>query len=237
MRTLSETELLDLWEIGYQRHPLDRALLALTMALPDTSYESLADWPLGQRNLALTKFYSQCFGPRLRAWTTCRNCGEKLEFEMDTDLLAAGETWERDGPNEPIIVNGRAFRLPSSRDLALAANETNPSLGAVRIVENCLMESTRAVRWSENDLSEIGEKLALADPLAEIRVNAPCPECGNDGKETLDLVSFIWNKIEARIRHLLLDIHILASAYGWSEADILAMSKNRRSMYIEMVQA
>ena len=237
MQTLTETELLDLWESGCHRHPLDRALLALTRALPNASYESLVDWPLGRRNQALTKFYSQCFGPRLRAWTACRNCGEKLEFEMDVDVLATGKMSDTDALNGPVIVNGRAFRLPSSRDLAMAATETDPSAGAVRIVESCLMEPSGAVQWSEDELSEIGEKFALADPLAEIRVNAPCPECGNDGKETLDLVSFVWTEIEARIRHLLLDIHVLASAYGWSEADILSMSKNRRSMYIEMVQA
>jgi hypothetical protein len=237
MQTLTEAELLDLWESGCHRHPLDRALLALKRALPNASYESLSDWPLGRRNQALTKFYSQCFGPRLRAWTACRNCGEKLEFEMDADLLAGAETSGCNGLNEPVIVNGRAFRLPNSRDLALAANETDPSAGAVRIVESCLMEPSETVHWSEDELSELGETFALADPLAEIRVNAPCPECGNDGKETLDLVSFVWTEIEARIRGLLLDIHILASAYGWSEADILSMSKNRRSMYIEMVQA
>lgn len=237
MQTLTEAELLDVWESGCHRHPLDRALLVLTRAFPNTAYESLADWPLGRRNQALTKFYCQCFGPRLRAWTACRNCGQKLEFEMDADLLATGKISESDALSGLVIFNGRTFRLPSSRDLALAANETDPSAGAVRIVESCLMEPSETVHWSNDELSEIGEKFALADPLAEIRVNAPCPECGNDGKETLDLVSFVWTGIEARIRHLLFDIHILASAYGWSEADILSMSKNRRSMYIEMVQA
>src|SRR5260221_5093294 len=111
MRTLSEADLLDLWERSCGRHPLDRALLALAAALPDRSYESLSGWPLGRRNQALTNLYYQCFGPRLRAWTACRNCGEKLEFEMDTELLAGEGTWESDGPNEPVIVNCKAFRL------------------------------------------------------------------------------------------------------------------------------
>ena len=158
MLELTETELLDLWESGNHRHPLDRALLALKRTLPNASYESLANWPLGRRNQALTKFYSQCFGPRLRAWTVCGNCGERLEFEMDADLLAIGKISESDALDGPVIVNGRAFRLPNSRDLALAANETDPSAGAVRIVESCLTEPSETVQWSEEDLSKIGEK-------------------------------------------------------------------------------
>lgn len=237
MQTLTETELLDLWESGCHRHPIDRALLTLARALPDTSYDSLAGWPLGRRNQALTNFYSQCFGRHLRAWTACPTCGEKLEFEMDAELLSGEETWEGKGASDPVTVNGWTLRLPTSRDLAVVADETDPITGALRIVEGCLVEPSAPGEWSEEELSEIGERLSMADPLAEIRVSVPCPACGNDRKETLDLVSFIWTEIEARVRRLLFDVHTLASAYGWSEADILSLSENRRSMYLEMVQA
>jgi hypothetical protein len=121
--------------------------------------------------------------------------------------------------------------------LAVAADETDPITGALRIVESCLVEPSAPGEWSKKELSEIGETLSMADPLAEIQVSVPCPGCGNDGKETLDLVSFVWTEIEARVRRLLFDVHTLASAYGWSEADILSLSENRRSMYLEMVQA
>jgi hypothetical protein len=237
MRTLSDAELLDLWESGCDRHPIDRALLTLARALPETSYDRLADWPLGRRNQALTKFYSQCFGPHLRAWTACPNCGEKLEFEIEVDLLSPKETYESQDRTEPVTVNSWTLRLPTSRDLAVAANETDPITGALRIVESCLVGPGTPDEWPEEQLSEIGEKLSMADPLAEIRVNVSCPECGSDGKETLDLVSFVWAEIEARVRRLLFEVHTLASAYGWSEAEILSLSENRRSMYLEMVQA
>jgi hypothetical protein len=41
----------------------------------------------------------------------------------------------------------------------------------------------------------------------------------------------------ARARRLLIEVHSLASAYGWSETDILSMSEPRRALYLEMVQA
>jgi hypothetical protein len=34
-----------------------------------------------------------------------------------------------------------------------------------------------------------------------------------------------------------MDVHALASAYGWSEREILALSDTRRRLYLEMVSA
>jgi hypothetical protein len=34
---------------------------------------------------------------------------------------------------------------------------------------------------------------------------------------------------------MLVEVHKLASAYGWREADILAMSATRRSMYLNII--
>ena len=34
---------------------------------------------------------------------------------------------------------------------------------------------------------------------------------------------------------MLLDIHALARAYGWSESDILALPPRRRQAYLELV--
>jgi hypothetical protein len=53
----------------------------------------------------------------------------------------------------------------------------------------------------------------------------------------LDLPAFLWTEIEAQVRRLLLDIHTLAVAYGWSEREILSLSDARRRLYLEMVQA
>lgn len=37
------------------------------------------------------------------------------------------------------------------------------------------------------------------------------------------------------MQHLLYDVHLLAQAYGWSEASILAMSPKRRQTYLDWV--
>src|SRR6266404_5356024 len=94
MRPISDADFLGLWECGFRRHPLDRALLALASALPEMSYAELADWPLGRRNQALTRLRCLCFGPFLRGWTACVKCSEKLEFEINAKRLTGEETEE-----------------------------------------------------------------------------------------------------------------------------------------------
>ena len=60
-----------------------------------------------------------------------------------------------------------------------------------------------------------------------------CPGCGSEWEDTLDLTLFVWAEIEARARRVLLDVHDLARAYGWTEDATLRLSERRRRLYLE----
>jgi hypothetical protein len=231
VRAFSNSGILDLWERGIGLHPVDRNLLALGAALPETPYEDLADWPLGRRNRALAELLFSFFRPELQGWVACPQCNEKLEFQMDGRTLIGQEGT---GPEGPIAVNGRLFRLPNSRDLARAVREPDAALAALRLLESCWLEGESP---SEDDVDEVGEKLALADPLAEIRLTFHCPNCSHEWEETLDLGEFVWAKIESLAKRLLREVHALGTAYGWTENEILSLSEPRRSLYLQMVEA
>ncbi len=234
MRGLSSTDFLNLWERGLRLHPLDRGLLlALSSGVQGTASDNPADWPLGKRNKALAELRSMCFGPRLEAWTACAQCGEKLEFGMDLNALTA------EAPTSaPVEIEGKLFRLPTSRDLARVSGETNPQRAAVTILNACRLDADGAGHpWTDRELEAAGERLALADPLAETRLQFECPACGSRWDENLDITSFLWTEVEARARKLLLEVHTLASAYGWSEPEILALSETRRAFYLEVAHA
>ncbi len=237
MRALSSADFLGLWERGIRLHPLDRGLLALSAALPEVPHENLADWPLGRRNSALINLHSSTFGPSLRGWTCCPHCEEKMEFEMDGQALVKQRDDGDPATGETIEVKGRQFRLPTSRDLAQAAAETDSRAAAIRLIERCHIGNPESGGWSADDLEEVGEHMALADPMAETRLALHCPACGNEWNETLDIASFLWAEIEARAKRLLWEIHIFASTYGWTEAEILCLSETRRALYLEMVRA
>jgi hypothetical protein len=239
MRALSNADFLSLWESGRELHPLDQGLLAIHTALPETTEENVADWPLGRRNRALAELRCACFGSALQGWTDCSQCGEKLEFNMDGRVLAEQHLAQMEqGQAATIVVEGRTFRLPTSRDLARIAGEQEPSAAALRLLEACRVESLSEGEQSSAEYVEsVGEQMAAADPLAEIVVTFECPVCRDSRNEVLDLPAFLWAEIEARVKRLLLEIHTLASAYGWSEGEILALSDARRRLYLEMVQA
>jgi hypothetical protein len=231
MRMLSNLDFLQLWERGSVLHPLDRALLTLSTALPQEPYGTLADWPLGQRNAALADVRRACFGTKMQAWVACPQCGERLEFEMDVDALN-----EEPGQAQ-VDFRGRNFRLPTSRDLAQVVKEQDSRDAALQLAQRCCLGDLKLDALSEEDLDHLGDCLAQADPMAETRLNLSCARCGAHWYESLDLADWLWSEIDTRARRLLLEVHTLASAYGWSEAEVLSLSEPRRAAYLEMVQS
>jgi uncharacterized small protein (DUF1192 family) len=238
MRGLSQSDCLTLWESGRTLHPIDQGLLAVQTAFPETRDESVADWPLGRRNRALAELHVASFGRSLRGWTTCAQCAEKLEFEVDGETLAAMGVAEVENR---VALGQSEFRLPTSRDLAHLAAQPEAADAALLLLERCRLDRGRQagapLDLNEQEIEEVGSRLALADPLAEILLDFNCPVCGESFQESLELASFLWAELEARARRLLLDVHTLASAYGWGEAEILGLSAARREFYLEMVSA
>ena len=224
----TQTELLALWETGRTMHPLDQGVLAVEAGFPETT-ERVADWPLGRRNRALAQLRCRWFGDAPRGWTECPQCEEKLEFGLDVRALAESAD---PNPEGAVEAGGRTFRLPTSRDLAALVHETDVS-SAVRLLLRRIGDGD----LSEQEMESVGEQLAAADPLAEIRLSFDCPNCGAQFEESVDLPTFLWAELEAYVKRLVADVHWLASAYGWSEAEILSMSSARRQLYLDMVTA
>ena len=67
-----------------------------------------------------------------------------------------------------------------------------------------------------------------ADPMADIHLALNCPSCEHKWEAPFDIVAFLWREISAAARRLLREVHTLASAYGWTETEILALSPARR---------
>jgi hypothetical protein len=231
MRALSDSAMLDLWERGARLHSLDRGLMVLAAAFPEAPDEAPADLSLGRRNSALAEWHCAMFGPRLEAWIACPQCGEQLGLQMDARSLIAQEG---SSANERVVACGRSFRLPTSRDLARVAADRDSAGAGLRLLESCCLDADGAEQWSEHDLEEVGERLAAADPLAETRLEFRCPNCAAEWYETLDIVEFIWTEMDAKAKRLLYEVHTLASAYGWTEAEILGLRDVRRSCYVRM---
>lgn len=133
-----------------------------------------------------------------------------------------------------------AFRLPTSRDLL----EAGKGEGAeARLLERCVLEARSGEDPVAADalpvpvIEAVGAAMADADPLADVRLELTCPACGHGWTSPFDPVAFFWDEIEAWVPRLLREVHRLASAYGWSEREILGMSAWRRAEYLRLLEA
>lgn len=142
-----------------------------------------------------------------------------------------------EGQQTTVAVGEQTFRLPTSRDLAQVATSSDEQEAAIELLKLCRIGDVEPGGWTEEIIEKIAESLAAADPMAETRVALACPACDREWSDSLDVASFIWAELEARARRLLWEVHSLASAYGWSESETLALSAARRAVYLEMVGA
>lgn len=234
MGALGAADLLALWETGVPRHGLDRALLLASHARPDLPPADLADLPLGVVNRALLRLRAHLFGRRLEVWLDCPHCGERLELGLDTDTLlgAAG------GPDMPaeLELAGYRFRAPGTRDLAAIAHASDAGAAALALLERCCVaRPPTGAAPLETLLDQAGAGLEALDPAADFSLDVACGACGRGWNAPLDLGALIWEELAARARGLLLQVHQLARAYGWSEAEILALGDQRRAIYLDLV--
>lgn len=236
----SNSDLIALWERGMGQHPVDRALLLLSVCSPVESYDELAHLSLGARDARLLEIYERLFGPSLDAFAHCPACNEPLEYSLTTRELT---TPSPAVPPALTLDEGQIslrLRLPDSLDLRAAGNCTDPQIAAKILTERCIVEANvggqpvHAADLPAEITETVSFALVAADPGAEMLIDLNCVVCAHAWQVTLDIEQFLWSKITATAKRLLRDVHALASAYGWREADILALSPVRRQTYLEM---
>ena len=76
-----------------------------------------------------------------------------------------------------------------------------------------------------------------ADPQANIEIPLKCVECEHGWNALFDIVSYLWTELDSWAQRTLNEIHLLASAYSWSESAILSLTPARRQLYVSMVRA
>lgn len=235
--------LIQLWEAGGSREGVDRSLALLVCATPQHSYDQVADLSIGRRDARLLRLREQVLGPRLFCLALCPDCGEtvELEFNVADILVAVPDSLPDEEFSLTIDAFRIQFRLPTSHDLQGITREHDPATARLDLLQRCVIEaSTDGAAIAIEDLPEVvttalESAMAEHDPQAEVIFALTCPVCGTHWRMPFDIAPFFWQEIVAQAKRLLRDVHILASAYGWSESAILALSSQRRQFYLEMI--
>jgi hypothetical protein len=243
MHLLSAAELLRVWERGLTQRPVERALELLGAACPELSPDALARLTIGRRDSILLTLRTWTFGPRMSGVIPCARCGERLELTLDSaGLQAAPNGAETPEISLEMLGYEIRFRPPNSVDVATCAGL---DLAAIRaqLLARCVIEarsesrSVAADQLPEDCVQAMIERITEADPQADIQVDISCPGCSYRWRQPFDIVSFFWSEIDGWARRALREVHILASAYGWSESEILGLTPLRRQLYLEMAGA
>jgi hypothetical protein len=210
----------------------------------DDSWDTLAALPIGRRDARLLDVYERLFGPLMDAFAECPQCSEPLEYSLIAgDLRGSGNTSVED----ELMLDAQGFhmhlRLPNSEDFERAGRFNDLSAARRFLLERCMVEASHAgspipASAIPDSLSEeIEARIAQADPQTEILIRLFCSACQHSWQVLFDIERFLWVKFSALAKRLLREVHTLARAYGWSEAEILSLSASRRQAYLELVSA
>ena len=242
MLSLPAHELLRIWEEGRDCLPYRRALLLLSAASADETADDILSLSIGSRDARLLTLRELTFGPELKCLADCPSCSEKLEFNITAAKIRPPDP-EPAKPYLHLELDEYAvdFRLPNTQDLIAVDGVADVQQIQAKLVERCvdsvLFKDEKAAfnRLPPEVIQAIGAQIQSADPQADIQLTLSCQVCNHRWQAIFDIVSYFWSEIHVWAVRMIRDVHLLASAYGWREADILAMSPLRRNLYLEMI--
>ena len=244
MHALSTNELLEAWERGAGLSAAERASLLLGAAYTDLTQQQIAQLSIGKRDRYLLLLREQTFGSRLDGTATCPCCAVHLEFRVNTADICSPQRKESEGTLEATHADYFVqFRLPNSFDLASIDSAADPGTNRQHLLQRCVVEARRgSVGIAPAELpaavaTTVTQCMAVADPQADVQLALACPDCQHTWEMQFDIISYFWDEIDAWANRLLLEVHSLASSYGWREADVFALSPGRRQAYLELIES
>jgi len=242
MRRLSTSELLSVWEKAAPQRASAWPITLLAAACTDQSPEDLARLSIGQRDSRLLELRERIFGPELNLLSTCAACDARLEVNLLVKHLRTGQP---EHATASLFASAGGidveFRLPDSFDLDAAAEVKDSAAARMLLLERCVTGARRggepvlAGELPAEVVDAIEVRMADADPQADIQLTMACPACGHGWRAIFDIAGYLWRELDSWAMRILKEVHTLARAYGWSEADVLRMSRLRRQTYLALV--
>jgi hypothetical protein len=235
-------DLIALWERDRSGLPVaEKALLLLALARPEASREALGAMPIGARDRALLELRAALFGHELQALSSCNACNEQLEIALRVGDFLAGVAPAQPAAQASLVAGGidLRFRLPTTDDALAVARGAEDDDARDALMRRCIVAATRdGAPVTPEDLDDdvvahISEAIENIDPMSEIRLGVTCSACASTQTVLLEIASYLWSELVGEAERLLEDVYGLAHAYGWREADILAMSGKRRQFYFD----
>ena len=204
---------------------------------------------IGDREALLLHLRRFTLGETMDCVFACPACAEKLELELQVadfllppyaDPAEVHETSLRVGDGSWRV----RFRLPNGGDQELAApHAAAPEAAVEQVLRGCLQEicdertGEAIADITAPVAAALGQTMAELDPQAEILLDLVCPACDTAFRTPLDIGDYFYRELQGRADDLYQDVHLLAFHYHWSEREILALSRRKRRLYLDLLAA
>lgn len=226
---------------------LARCLERLGPLRPVTA-DSVRALTIGDREALLLHLRGLTLGESMACLLSCPNqvCRERMDLDLNVnDLLVSPYLLAQAVHERTIRENGTAyrvrFRLPTGADQEAAAALARRDLQAAAdlVLQRCVMAVAGEDEQPVNALPApvaraLPKVMADLDPQAEVLLNLTCPACGLAFVALFDTADYFHRELAGQ-RDLYREIHLLAFHYHWSEADIMAMTRQKRRLYLGLL--
>jgi hypothetical protein len=208
----------------------------LARCSPGASADEIWDLPAGERIAGLLKLAALGGMDAIDVDFACPKCGLAIEVTLEFEELlnAAGSS-----PKGPVEIgvegngetSGGRYRLPTGRD----QQQWLPYAGdSESLLLKRMLDSLRVEGWAPPEAVEAA--LEQIDPLVRPVVTATCPQCGHSAEQEVDIAEKALILLQAQQERLFTGVHLLASRYHWSEAEIFALPEWRRERYLDLLR-
>lgn len=231
--------LLAAWEAAEAVPPPAVGAVLLHHAGVVDDLDTCLDLPLATTSALLARVYSESFGDTVEGVLSCGSCAESLEVTLPLEAFRALP----DGPGTATLTPPQAgsaliVRCPTTRDLLAVAAAPDP---ATALLTRCLTGADgTAIDPSALDPDTLAAVDAAAEDLAggaAVLVLSACPNCGDQVSADVDIPGLLWQRLSDEVPAVLAEVAELATAFGWSETEILAMSAPRRGAYLGLARS
>ena len=224
------------------RPQLIGAILRCCVESPD---ERLDAATLDRRVRALLQIVRETQGDRLIWKARCAN--EDCEHEMELEL-SVSQLLRMPAPAECFSWSAEPgceleLRLPTGRDQiewresAANANVEGVDLRMASSLVSRVNGQQPASDWTlpQEWLTALDAAFREHDMLTAMELQVSCPWCGKESALQPDVEALALSRLAAEQKRVLEEIHQLAAAYHWTEAEVLALPRLRRSFYIARI--
>ncbi len=243
--------------LAQARHPRPAALVTEVLSrcvrrigeVSPVPLEMARDLLVADRLHLLLELRRATFGDRVRATLVCPwpGCGRRASLEFSVadvpvqtrSLPGRWHTMTLDDGREVVF---RLVTGAEQEELAGLAEE-NEGAALTALLTRCVRRIGEDEQPGEDTVAalparvraEIEERMRQVSPSVAQTMDTRCTECGRAFTVPFDVQRFFLGELRTDGARLYEEIHYLAYHYHWSETEIMAMTRDKRQRYIDVL--